>query len=60
MVTKHDEDEARMEVADVRLDQRVFRLASEHFDAFAQALDSPPEPGPKLKRLLTRTPPWKR
>nr|WP_236632127.1 DUF1778 domain-containing protein [Caulobacter sp. BP25] len=49
-----------MGAADAFLDQRVFRLASEHFDAFAQALDSPPEPGPKLKRLLTRTPPWKR
>lgn len=52
-------ESARVQAVDVLLDQRLFRLAPDHFDAFVQALDSPPEPSPKLKALLDRTPLWK-
>lgn len=53
-------ESARMEAVNVLLEQRLFWLASEDFDVFAQALDSPPEPGPKLKALMSRAPSWKR
>ena len=52
-------ESARAQAVDVLLDQRLFTLAPEHFDAFSQALNRPPEPGPKLKALLNRTPAWK-
>lgn len=44
---------------DVLLDQRLFVLDAEQFDAFADALANPPAPGPKLRALLRRTPAWK-
>jgi uncharacterized protein (DUF1778 family) len=40
----------------VLLDQRLFVLDSERYDAFMQALDNPPAPGPKLWSLLRRVP----
>lgn len=40
------------------LDQCLFTLEPERYDAFVQALDNPPAPGPKLKALLKRTPAW--
>jgi uncharacterized protein (DUF1778 family) len=60
MVTKHDDDAAQTRAADMLVDRRLFHLAPEDFDAFAQALASPSEPGPKLKALFARTPTWKR
>ena len=53
-------DSARREAADVLLDQRLFLLDPERYDAFVQALDNPPAPGPKLKALLRRAPAWKK
>lgn len=53
-------DSARREAIDVLLDQRLFSLDSDRYDAFMQALDSPPAPGPKLKSLLRRVPAWKK
>jgi uncharacterized protein (DUF1778 family) len=53
-------DSARREAIDVLLDQRLFSLESERYDAFVQALDNPPAPGPKLKSLLRRVPAWKK
>jgi len=53
-------DTARREAIDVLLDQRVFLLDPKRYDAFAQALDNPPAPGPKLKALLRRAPAWKK
>ena len=52
-------DSARREAMDVLLDQRLFRLDDQRHDAFMQALDNPPAPGPKLRALLRRTPAWR-
>lgn len=52
-------DSARAVAIDVLLDQRLFDLDPERYDSFVQALDGPPEPGPKLRALLRRTPAWK-
>jgi uncharacterized protein (DUF1778 family) len=51
-------DSARRQAVDVLLDQRLFTLDPEKFDAFVQALENPPAPGPRLKSLMRRTPPW--
>lgn len=51
-------ESARQAAVDVLLDQRLFVLDPERYDAFAQALDRPPAPGPKLRSLLRRTPAW--
>lgn len=53
-------DSARREAIDVLLDQRLFSLDPNRYDAFMQALDNPPAPGPKLRALLRRTPAWKK
>ena len=52
-------DAARREAIDVLLDQRLFALDSEKFDAFLNALDMPVAPGPKLRSLLARVPAWR-
>ena len=51
-------DSARALAIDVLLDQRLFRLGSERYEAFVHALDNPPAPGPKLRALLRRVPTW--
>jgi len=51
-------ESARKQAIDVLLDQRLFVLAPERYDAFLHALDNPPSPGPKLKSLLRRVPAW--
>jgi uncharacterized protein (DUF1778 family) len=53
-------DSARREAIDALLDQRLFSLEPDRYDAFMQALDNPPAPGPKLKSLLRRAPAWKK
>lgn len=53
-------DSARRQAVDVLLDQRLFTLDPERYDAFMQALDNSPAPGPKLKALLRRTPAWQK
>lgn len=53
-------DSARREAIDVLLDRRLFSLDPDRYDAFLQALDNPPAPGPKLKSLLRRVPAWKK
>jgi uncharacterized protein (DUF1778 family) len=53
-------DSARRQAIDVLLDQRLFALDPERYDAFMHALDNPPAPGPKLRALLRRVPAWKR
>lgn len=52
-------ESARQQALDVLLDQRLFALNSEYYDAFAHALDNPPAPGAKLQSLLRRVPAWK-
>ncbi|HEY0414055.1 MAG TPA: DUF1778 domain-containing protein [Allosphingosinicella sp.] len=52
-------DSARALAIDVLLDQRLFVLDPERYDAFVHALDNPPAPGPKLRALLRRAPAWR-
>ena len=52
-------DSARAKAIDVLLDQRLFVLDDARFDEFVAALDNPPEPDPKLRALMRRTPPWR-
>jgi uncharacterized protein (DUF1778 family) len=51
-------DSARKLAIDVLLDQRLFVLDADRYDAFVHALDNPPAPGPKLRALLGRVPVW--
>lgn len=53
-------DSARTLAINTLLDQRLFVLDADRHDAFLDALDNPPPPGPKLKALLARTPAWER
>lgn len=53
-------ESARREAIDVLLDQRLFSLDSDRYDAFLKALDDPPAPGPKLRALLCRAPAWQK
>lgn len=53
-------ESARQQAIDVLLDQRLFVLDSERYDAFIRALDNPPAPGPKLRSLLRRVPAWQK
>jgi uncharacterized protein (DUF1778 family) len=53
-------ESARRQAVDVLLDQRLFALDSERYDAFMHALDNPPAPGPKLRSLLRRVPAWQK
>jgi uncharacterized protein (DUF1778 family) len=51
-------ESARALAIDVLLDQRLFVLDAARYDAFVDALDNPPAPGPRLRALLQRTPAW--
>jgi len=53
-------ESARRQAIDVLLDQRLFVLDSERYDAFMHALDNPPAPGPKLRALLRRSTRWQK
>jgi uncharacterized protein (DUF1778 family) len=53
-------DSARRQAIDVLLDQRLFVLDADRYDAFMYALDNPPAPGPKLRSLLRRVPAWQK
>lgn len=52
-------DSTRRAAVDVLLDQRLFVLGSERYDAFMRALDNPPPAGAKLKSLMKRQPLWR-
>jgi uncharacterized protein (DUF1778 family) len=45
---------------DILLDQRLFELDADTFDAFATTLDSPSPAGPALKALMKRRPSWEK
>jgi uncharacterized protein (DUF1778 family) len=53
-------DSARRDATDILLDQRLFFLDANRYDAFVHALDNPPAPGPKLRALLRKIPAWKK
>lgn len=50
---------ARRQAIDVLLDQRLFHLNPDYYDAFLHALDNAPAPGATLRSLLHRKPAWK-
>ena len=52
-------ESARRQAVDVLLDQRLFALDPDDYDAFTRALDHPPAPGPKLQALMKRVPAWR-
>lgn len=52
-------ESARREAIDVLLDQRLFVLDSERYNAFMRALDNPTAPGPRPRSLLRRAPAWR-
>jgi len=51
-------ESARRRAVDVMLDQRLFTLEPEAWEAFTRVLDSPPPPNERLKRLMAKRPPW--
>lgn len=51
-------ESASQHAVDVLLDQRVFNLSADQAEAFAKALDNPPEPTEKLKELMQSKAPW--
>ncbi len=53
-------ESARRQAIDVLLDQRLFALDPQRYDAFRHALDNPPPPGPKLRSLLRLPPAWQK
>jgi uncharacterized protein (DUF1778 family) len=53
-------ESARRQAIDVLLDQRLFLLDADRYDAFVEVLDNPPPPGPKLRALLRRVPAWEK
>jgi uncharacterized protein (DUF1778 family) len=53
-------ESARRQAIGVLLDQRLFALDSDRYDAFMHALDNPPAPGPKLRSLMRRVPAWRK
>src|ERR1019366_7676128 len=53
-------ESARLHAVDVLLDQRLFVIDSEQYDAFQAALDNPPLPNAELKALMSRKPIWEK
>jgi uncharacterized protein (DUF1778 family) len=53
-------ESARRQAVDVLVEQRLFVLDADRYDAFVRALDHPPAPGPRLKSLLRRVPAWRK
>jgi uncharacterized protein (DUF1778 family) len=53
-------DSARQHAIDVLLDQRLFMLEPQQYDAFVRALDNPPPAGAKLKALMKKRPLWEK
>jgi uncharacterized protein (DUF1778 family) len=53
-------ESSRRHAIDVLLDKRLFSLNEAQYAAFVRALDKPPAPNAKLKRLLAGKSPWER
>ena len=49
---------ARRAAEDALLDQTVFTVSPEAYDAFLKRLDEPPRPNPQLRRTLQNEAPW--
>jgi uncharacterized protein (DUF1778 family) len=53
-------ESARRQAIEVLLDQRLFSLPPQQFEAFKRALDRPAEPTEKLKELMSIKAPWEK
>lgn len=53
-------ESARQRAIDALLEQRLFPLAEDQYAAFLEALDAPPAPNEKLKRLIASPAPWEK
>ena len=53
-------ESARRDALDVLLDRRFFSLDDAQYKEFAKALDNPPPPNEKLKRLMASKAPWEK
>jgi uncharacterized protein (DUF1778 family) len=53
-------DSAHQPAIDAVLDQRLFVLDAEQYDAFVRVLDSPPPAGSQLRALLKKRPLWEK
>ena len=53
-------ESARTHATDVLLDRRLFTLNTDQYEAFIRALEQPPAPTDKLKRLFASKSPWER
>lgn len=53
-------ESARQHAIDVLLDQRLFSLDEEEYSAFLRALDEPPEPAERLRKLFKDRAPWEK
>ena len=51
-------DASRQAAEDALLDRQAFRLDSAQFGAFVAALDAPPGPNDRLRRLIATPAPW--
>ena len=51
-------DVVSREAENALLDQRVFMLSPEEFQALHDAMDAPPKPSKELRALLARKPRW--
>ena len=51
-------ESARNQAIDVLLDQRLFTLQGDQYEAFVQVLDQPALPNARLKRLMASRAPW--
>ena len=51
-------ESARRHAEEALLDQRVFFLEPQAYDAFLALLDAPTEPVPNLAKLMRRKAPW--
>lgn len=49
---------ARRAAEDALLDQTMFTVSPEVYDAFLKRLDEPPCPNPELRRTLQNKAPW--
>jgi uncharacterized protein (DUF1778 family) len=53
-------ESARQHAVDVLLDQRLFELEPDQWNAFERALAEPPMPNGALRKLLAKKPPWEK
>ncbi len=51
-------ESATQQAVDVLLDQRLFELGDKQWGAFNRALDNPPLPNDRLKKLMAKKAPW--